>query len=192
MFIGTVLKALELEDLVCYSGVSQDQPLYLARSFIRSTDEPSILKGTEGQTCDKIVRNQSEDENFYEASETLIDPVDSPKLSLGNVSEYLSSKKSLSEYLSSQKSLSSEKSILKPPSFSRVDGLLPDVILQTRDDYVDVDVTDDLNSFVKAQIMIIDQNSLLYDNIDKQVWISAPKVILVYYSMWLLTCTLVV
>ncbi|KAL8101699.1 hypothetical protein AgCh_033550 [Apium graveolens] len=172
MFIGTVLKALELEDLFCYSGVSQDQPLYLARSFIRSTDEPSILKGTEGQTCDKIERNQSEDENFYEASDTLIDPVDSPKLSLGNVSEYLSSQKSLSEYLSSQKSLSSEKSILKPPSFSRIDGLLPDVSLQTREEYVGVDVTDDLNSFVKAQIVIIDQNSLLYDNIDKQVTVT--------------------
>lgn len=182
MFIGTVLKALELEDLVCYSGVSQDQPLYLARSFIRSTDEPSIFNGTEGQTCNKIERNQSEgDDSFYEASETLNDPGDSPKLSLGNVAEYLSSQKSLSEYLSSQKSLSTEKSILKPPSFHRIDGLLPDIMLQTRHDHVDV--TDDLESFVKAQIVIIDQNSLLYDSIDKQVWTSALTVILLYYLM---------
>ncbi|KAL8099808.1 hypothetical protein AgCh_032171 [Apium graveolens] len=61
--------------LLLRAGVSQDQPLYLARSFIHSTDEPSILKGTQGQTCDKIERNQSEDENFYEASETLLDPI---------------------------------------------------------------------------------------------------------------------
>lgn len=174
MFIGTVLKALELEDLVCNSGVSQDQPLYLARSFIRSTDEPSIFNETEAQTCDKIERTLSEgDDNFYEASETLNDPVDSPRVSFGNVSEYLSSQKSLSEYLNSQKSLSSEKSILKPPSFCRIDGLLPDVMLQTR--YDNIDVTDDLDSFVKAQIVIIDQNSSLYDHVDKQVCTFAPS-----------------
>lgn len=158
MFIGTVLKALEVEDLVCHTGASQAQPLYLARSFIRSTDAPSVFYGTEDKTYDSVDRSQSEgDDNFYEASDNLNDPVDSPTQSHANVSEYLSS----------QSFLPSEKSVLKPPSFSRIDGLLPYVMLQNG--HGRVDDTENLDSFVKAQIVIYDQNSVLYNNIDKQV-----------------------
>lgn len=96
------------------------------------------------------------DDNFYEASENLNDSVDSP---MRNISEYLSSRSS-----------QLEKSLLKPPSFSRVTGLLPNDSLQSSSD--GVKSGDKLDSFVKAQIIIYDQSSLLYHNIDKRVRLS--------------------
>lgn len=172
MFIGTVLKALEIEDLLGHASQAQGQPLYLARSFIRSTDVPSVFYGAEDKTHDSINRSQSEgDDNFYEASENLNDPVDSPTQSHGNISEDTSS----------QRHIPSDKSVLKPPSFSRVDGLLPDGMLQNEND--SADFNGDLDSFVKAQIVFCDQNSALYDNIDKQV--STCKI---WYSFPMLLC----
>lgn len=81
------------------------------------------------------------DDNFYEASENLNDSVDSP---MRNISEYLSSRSS-----------QLEKSLLKPPSFSRVTGLLPNDSLQSSSD--GVESGDKLDSFVKAQIIIYDR-----------------------------------
>lgn len=135
MFIGTVLKALEVEDLVSCKGMRQ--PCYLARSFIRHADAPSVFRSIEDQ-------NQSEsDDRFYEASDSLNDPVDSPS------------------------SLPSERAILKTPSFGRISGLLPDDASQTGES--NLEVTHTLDSFVKAQIVFIDSNSIFYDNIDKRV-----------------------
>ncbi|GMQ04540.1 hypothetical protein CsSME_00049923 [Camellia sinensis var. sinensis] len=154
MFIGTVLNSLEIEDLVCRKGVSQ--PCYLARSFIRSTDATSGLYDAENRSYGSGDFDQCEgDDNFYEASENLNDSVDSP---MRNISAYLSSQGSL------------EKSLLKPPSFTRVAGLLPDDSLQTASD--DTELADTLDSFVKAQIIIYDQNSRLYHNIDKWVTVT--------------------
>lgn len=67
-----------------------------------------------------------------------------------------------------------------------IDGLLTDVMLQTHDDCVDVtdDLDDDLDSFVEAQIVIIDQNSWLQDDINKQIWTSALKVIIVQITRY--------
>lgn len=139
MFIGTVLKALEVEDLVSCKGVNQ--PCYLARSFIRQADAPVF----------RTIENQTEaDDQFYEASDSLNDPVDSP----GREFEYSSS-------------LPSERAILKTPSFSRIGGLLPDDARQAGEN--NLEVTDTLDSFVKAQIVFIDSNSVFYDNIDKRV-----------------------
>lgn len=152
MFIGTVLKALEVEDLVCRKGMSE--PCYLARSFIQSTYEPFITNATEDHSFGSSEKNQSEgDDRFYEVSENLNDPVDSPMQSAEN--------------FFTPHSRSSEKSNLKPPSFTRVAGLLPDDLTQTGSD--PLEVTDTLDSFVKAQIIFYDQNSSLYDNIDKRV-----------------------
>ncbi|XP_028077973.1 LOW QUALITY PROTEIN: uncharacterized protein LOC114279888 [Camellia sinensis] len=154
MFIGTVLNSLEIEDLVCRKGVSQ--PCYLARSFIRSTDATSGLYDAENRSYGSGDFDQCEgDDNFFEASENLNDSVDSP---MRNISAYLSSQGSL------------EKSLLKPPSFTRVAGLLPDDSLQTASD--DTELADTLDSFVKAQIIIYDQNSRLYHNIDKWVTVT--------------------
>ncbi|XP_076943882.1 uncharacterized protein LOC143614277 [Bidens hawaiensis] len=143
MFIGTVLKALEVEDLVSCKGLNQ--PCYLARSFIRHADAPPVFR---------TIENQSEtDDQFYEAPESLNDPVDSP----GYGFEYSSS-------------LLSERTILKTPSFSRIAGLLPDDARHAGEN--NLEVTDTLDSFVKAQIVFIDSNSVFYDNIDKRVTVT--------------------
>ncbi|KAI7739602.1 hypothetical protein M8C21_022627 [Ambrosia artemisiifolia] len=142
MFIGTVLKTLEVEDLVSCKGVNQ--PCYLARSFIRQADAPVF----------RTIENQSEaDDQFYEAPDSLNDPVDSP----GPEFEYSSS-------------IPSERAILKTPSFSRIAGLLPDDA--RHDGENNLEVTDTLDSFVKAQIVFIDSNSVTYDNIDKRVTVT--------------------
>ncbi|KAL6985853.1 hypothetical protein U1Q18_019226 [Sarracenia purpurea var. burkii] len=158
MFIGTVLKSLEIEDLVCRKGMSP--PCYLARSFIRTDESSGISGGHDDQNLsyDSNDLDESEgDDKFYEASDILNDSVGSPM-------------RNISEYISSQSSLLSEKSLLKPPSFTRVAGLLPNDSLQTRTEGVELAET--LDSFVKAQIVIYDQNSLLYHNIDKQVTVT--------------------
>lgn len=139
MFIGTVLKSLEIEDLVCCNSTSR--PCFLARSFVQSSDSHSFY--------DQFDNNNSTpsegDDKFYEAPENLVD----------------------SEYLSSQNSLSLENSSFKPPSFSRIAGLLPVDTVQAKTE--DIELMDTLDSFVKAQIIIYDQNSSLYNNVDTQV-----------------------
>ncbi|KAL8266737.1 hypothetical protein R6Q59_004081 [Mikania micrantha] len=141
MFIGTVLKTLEVEDLVSCKGLNQ--PCYLARSFIRPADAPVF----------RTIENKSDaDDQFFEASDNLNDPVDSPMHEI--------------EY----SSLPSERAILKTPSFSRVAGLLPDDARQAGEN--DLEVTDTLDSFVKAQIVFIDSNSVFYDNVDKRVTVT--------------------
>ncbi|WCJ20748.1 hypothetical protein M5689_002962 [Euphorbia peplus] len=120
MFIGTVLKSLEIEDLVC--------------DVIESFNNNN--------------RTGSEGEDFFEASENLVD----------------------SEYLTPKNSLSFDNVWLKPPSFSRVTGLLPTGTSQKKTQDIELDKT--LDSFVKAQIIIYDQNSLLYKNMDMQVTVT--------------------
>ncbi|KAL0409292.1 UNVERIFIED_CONTAM: hypothetical protein Sradi_1863600 [Sesamum radiatum] len=113
ILIGTVLKALEIEDLVRRKGTSQIS--YLARSFIRNADLPSLL-----DNADIPTQPNSSD--------------------------------------------------LKAPSFTRVAGLLPFDV--THPEAGQIRVTDALDSFVKAQIVIFDQNSSLYSNVDKQVTVT--------------------
>lgn len=150
MFIGTMLKSLEIEDMICCSTVSK--PCYLARSFIRSADAHSVLDDA------SIVLSPSEgDEKFYEAPENLVDSVESTT----------PTPRKASELVSLQGFLSSGKTSLPTQSFSRVTGLLPDGKLLPRTE--DIELSDTLNSFVKAQIVIYDQNSPLYDNIDMKV-----------------------
>nr|XP_043638921.1 uncharacterized protein LOC122610015 [Erigeron canadensis] len=149
MLIGTVLKVLEVEDLVSCKGALQ--PCYLARSFIRQADAPSVFQTIEDQSCGGSDKNQSEaDDRFYEASDSLNDPVDSPTHEFEHTS--------------------SGRVILKTPSFSRIAGLLPDDVSQTGDK--NLEATDTLDSFVKAQIVFIDSNSVFYDNIDKRVTVT--------------------
>lgn len=143
------MKSLEIEDLV--SCKSTSKPCYLARSFIGNSDAAPALDSTGRQNSESngISRSQSEgDDNFYEAEENLMD-VDFP-----------------TEYFGSQKSLPSEIATLKPPNFNRVAGLLP---VDSDQSQSDVQPAEQLDSFVKAQIVIHDHNSPLYDNIDKRV-----------------------
>ncbi|KAK9094958.1 hypothetical protein Scep_026427 [Stephania cephalantha] len=152
LLIGMLLKSLEIEDLVAYDGMPG--PRYLARSFIKSTDmdtlDSSLSRGHtrfESRTSSEVTQSEG-DEKFFEASEDLTDDVDSMQPS-ENVPE---------------------NSLIKPPSFSRMTGLLPDSDLNARAE--DMGLADNLDSFVKAQIVIYDQSSPLYNNIDKQVMVT--------------------
>ncbi|KAL0326633.1 UNVERIFIED_CONTAM: hypothetical protein Sangu_1741300, partial [Sesamum angustifolium] len=128
ILIGTVLKALEIEDLVRRKGTSQIS--YLARSFIRNEDRPSLL-----------------------------DNIDIPTQASDGM-----------EYLNSRITTQADSSDLKAPSFTRVAGLLPFEVAHT--EAGQIRVTDALDSFVKAQIVIFDQNSSLYSDVDKQVTVT--------------------
>ncbi|XP_042486677.1 uncharacterized protein LOC122066914 [Macadamia integrifolia] len=139
MLIGTVLKSLEIEDLVCKGGT---QPRYLARSFIKTINITTLNVPLSADDS-----TQSEDDKFFEASENLVDFVDCP-----------------------EQPLPFEKLSIKPPSFSRIAGLLPDAEPGTVPG--EMEVTDNLDSFVKAQIVIYDQNSPRYTNVDKRVMVS--------------------
>ncbi|KAK9984845.1 hypothetical protein SO802_034370 [Lithocarpus litseifolius] len=146
MFIGTVLKSLEIEDLVSCNRLSR--PCFLARSVIRSAASHSSFYDAGSQSFESNATPSEGDDNFYEAPENLVDSVDHPMQSPRNESG--------SEILS-----------LKPPSFDRMAGLLPMDALQTKSQ--EIELTDTLDSFVKAQIIIYDQNSPRYNNMDKQV-----------------------
>uniref|UniRef100_A0A2P2MGT2 Uncharacterized protein LOC105636609 n=3 Tax=Rhizophora mucronata TaxID=61149 RepID=A0A2P2MGT2_RHIMU len=144
MFIGSILKSLEIEDLVSCNNLSQ--PCFLARSFIQGGDAHSTFNHDRTESFDENNLTPSEgDDKFYEAPENLVE----------------------SEYLSSQKSLPFGNSSFKPPSFDRIPGLLPENTIQNSME--DVELTDSLDSFVKAQMVIYDRSSALYDNVDMQV-----------------------
>lgn len=156
MLIGTVLRSLEIEDLVSSNGISKRR--YLARSFIGSADEFSPFDDVKSQSFNSDDRAASEGEDkFYEAPESLADPVDSPMQSSMSVSD-----NQRADLASTSQTLS-----LKPPSFIRSPGLLPYDTHETKGG--DSELKDTLNSFVKAQITVLDHNSALYNNIDKQV-----------------------
>lgn len=75
MFIGTVLKSLEIEDLVSRSG--SNESCYLARSFIQSSVVLPSFKDAEIKNPEGNDLSSSEgEEKFYEAPEILVDSVD--------------------------------------------------------------------------------------------------------------------
>ncbi|PON47152.1 Vacuolar protein sorting-associated protein [Parasponia andersonii] len=158
IFIGTVLKSLDIEDLVSCSNVSQR--CYLARSFMGSADAYLTFDDERNQSVDNSDIETSEgDDKFYEAPENLADSVDYP----------MKSPRTLSGNLSSQKLLKSESLSYKLPSFTHIPGLLPQGVLQTTEE---VQHTDIMDSFVTAQLVISDQNSRTYNNVDKKVTIT--------------------
>lgn len=147
---------MEIEDLISKSDVSQC--CYLARSFIRNIGSSSSFHDAKSQGLDFDERTTSEgDDKFYEAPENLLDRTDSSMLSSINMTEN-GRPGAISLF---------QKMFLKPPNFSRMAGLLPYYTPWSPQE--NMDLTDTLDSFVKAQIVIYDQNSPLYDNIDKQV-----------------------
>lgn len=151
MFIGTVLKSLEVEDLICRNKVSY--PCFLARSFIGSTDADSSFYDVGDQSADNCV-TPGGDDMFYEAAENLAD-------------SFGCSPKNESEYLGSSNLPQSEILSLKPPCFNHIAGLLPTDDIGT--ERQDIELSDNLDSFVKAQIIIYDRNSPGYNNIDNKV-----------------------
>lgn len=154
MFIGTILKSLEIEDLIC--SKTNSQSCYLARSFVNGEETPSFSVYSENQGSDNSDLTPIEgDEKFFEAAETLVDNTDYQIQSPG---------KDL-EYVKSQSSLQWKK--FPPPRFSRIAGLLPPGGSETHSAYNEQSVT--LDNFVKAQIALYDQNSPRYYDVDKQV-----------------------
>ena len=150
MLIGTVLRSLEIEDLVSCSTMSRS--CYLARSFIGRVDAHS----TSDDVSNDIEATEGDDQ-FFEAPESLADSGDfamqSPRIFSGD--------------LSNQMFHRSKSLWYKLPSFTHISGLLPTDVHPTSQE--DLENTDILDSFVKAQIVIRDQNSPRYNNIDKQV-----------------------
>ncbi|VFQ66400.1 unnamed protein product [Cuscuta campestris] len=157
IFIGTVLKALEIKDLIFSSGISQ--PYYLARSFISSSESsnsPQVDIDAQGQHYNIISSSQYDAEDkFYEASEDLND-IDSPHPLRDGIG-----------FSGSTTPFSSEKTITKAPSFNRMAGLLP---METTENASNImEVTDTFDSFVKAQVIIFDRDSPIYSNVDTKV-----------------------
>lgn len=130
------------------------QPCYLARSFISS--DTQIVIDAQGQGCNSNSSSQFEaEEKFYEAQEDLND-IDSPHALGGG-----------SGLLSPTTSFSPGRTIIKAPSFNRIAGLLPTEATENGSNLMEA--TDTFDSFVKAQVIIFDQNSPLYSNIDTKV-----------------------
>ncbi|KAK1261313.1 hypothetical protein QJS04_geneDACA008707 [Acorus gramineus] len=163
MYIGTLLKSLEIEDL--YNHDKTSVPRYLARSF-KNTNDTNLnkLRSSVDMGKQKFIDNEKNDydgeDNFFEASDSLPDMNEDPGQLQGNTPPYISA----------QNFLPFVKISIKPPSFSRITGLLPDADYQMKD--MKSEKMDTLDSFVKAQIIIFDQDSSLYKSIDKQVTVT--------------------
>ncbi|XP_068635813.1 uncharacterized protein [Aristolochia californica] len=153
MFIGTVLKTLEVEDLFSCEGIKHRR--YLARSFIGTSDNGdsstlSALYSAGSKRYNDSEFNQTDgEEKFYEASENLTDLVESPLPVRG------------------QGPLSFNREAILPPRFDHCAGLLPDIEFLSGNRKSGV--MDVLDSFVKAHILIHDQDSPLYCKVDKEV-----------------------
>ncbi|XP_078437793.1 pleckstrin homology (PH) domain-containing protein isoform X2 [Wolffia australiana] len=152
LFVGTILKLLEVEDL--YQREEFSNPRYLAKSFMTNIGE-CPRRSSSVTTYDSDHKSSSSEqtevdaeEQFYEASDSLSDFLEANIVPRGDIfSEYVSSK---SHFL----------------SFKRTPGLLPDL---GRSDRSGLEEPAAVDSFVKAQIVIFDQGSYLYSNIDKKV-----------------------
>ncbi|RWW20435.1 hypothetical protein GW17_00015458 [Ensete ventricosum] len=150
LFVTGVLDELR----VCFScSVQSNQSL--KKMLVSHENRLFEFRAIGGQvTLSYKVKNnsfkKSESEKFFEALDDLDDLVDN---------------------FSGQDSFLSPKLSLKPPSFCRIPGLTPDAELQTWS--LNLNRNDMLDSFVKAQIVIYDQSSSHYNNLDNKVSFSS-------------------
>lgn len=171
LLIGTILGSLEIEDQYYYPG--SPVPRFLARSFINSMQTQEIpspsRKNSAGPKGTPLKKNDSE-ENFFEASDDF-DDFETPMLQ----------ERTISDYFSTQNFLPASLPSLQPPTFNRIPGLIPDSELQTVG--FTLDGNDTFNSFVKAQIVIYDQHSPQYNNLDNRVIISNLVTLYAFFCM---------
>jgi hypothetical protein len=160
LLIGTILGSLEIEDQYYYPG--SPVPRFLARSFINSMQTQEVpspsRKNSAGPKGTPLKKTDSE-ENFFEASDDF-DEFETPMVQ----------ERTISDYFSTQNFLPTSLPSLQPPTFNRIPGLIPDSELQTVG--FTFDGNDTFDSFVKAQIVIYDQHSPQYNNLDNRVNIS--------------------
>ncbi|WVZ57683.1 hypothetical protein U9M48_008037 [Paspalum notatum var. saurae] len=163
LLIGTILGSLEIEDQYYYPG--SPMPRFLARSFINSmqTQEvsPPSRKNSAGPRGTPLKKNDSE-ENFFEAADDF-DDFETPMLQ----------DRTISDYFSTQNFLPTSLPSLQPPTFNRIPGLIPDSELQSVGFTLEGSGTFD--SFVKAQIVIYDQQSSQYNNLDNRVVVTVAN-----------------
>ncbi|XP_062205491.1 uncharacterized protein LOC133907454 isoform X2 [Phragmites australis] len=157
LLIGTILRSLEIEDQYYYPG--SPVPRFLARSFINSMQTQEVptpgRKNSAGSKGTPLKKNDSE-ESFFEASDDF-DDFETPKLQ----------ERTISDYFSTQDVLPTSIPSLQPPTFSRIPGLVPDSELQTVG--FTLEGSGMFDSFVKAQMVIYDQHSPQYNNLDNMV-----------------------
>ncbi|KAK8950501.1 hypothetical protein KSP40_PGU008211 [Platanthera guangdongensis] len=138
IYVGTLLKSLEILDQYQFTGTL---PRYLARSFIKNTNDAILDYG-------QLNKADSEDK-FFEASDELDDVILNPTAQTCSIINYFTARAS---------SLSLRSS-MKPPCFSRIPCLLPDADITSK--HSSLEITDTMDSFVKAQIVIYSQDSLI-------------------------------
>jgi vacuolar protein sorting-associated protein 13A/C len=158
VLIGTILRSLEIEDQYSSGGASTSISRYLARSFINSSNDTTV-RGTSPPSSASLERAKSKnsmrktesDENFFEATDDFDEVYDTPHPDQHQTS--------LNEFL------------LKPPGFSRIPGLIPDLESESGQDKAEKNMNDgdSSSSFVKAQIVVYDQSSPQYKNLDNRV-----------------------
>lgn len=169
MAIGAVLESLEIEDAFVGKGSPSCQ--FLVRSFIKNSNKASgTRKNSLGGVKQKKSRNSWGEKQFkgsdyfFETSEDLEDSSEHKFQGSRQPSD------TASEFFDAASSLANEKLHDEIPSFRRIPGLLPN--LEEREKSHVLEQPGYLDSFVKAQVILLDQDSPAYTNIDKQVLLS--------------------
>lgn len=169
MSIGAVLESLEIEDALVGKGSPSCQ--FLVRSFIKNSNKAIGTRknslGSEKQNELRKARNNKQfegSEYFFETSEGLEDSSEHKFQGSRQPSDMAS------EFFDAECSLANDKLDSEIPKFRRIPGLLPD--LEERERSHVLEQTGYLDSFVKAQVILLDKDSPAYTNIDKQVMLS--------------------
>ncbi|KAJ4777649.1 Pleckstrin (PH) domain-containing protein isoform 2 [Rhynchospora pubera] len=156
ILLGTILRSLEIEDQYSLLGGSSSMPRYLARSFISSESDGISVQGTSPASLERArsrnsLRKNESDDNFFEATDDFDEVYETPH--------------------PDQHQTSSVEFSLKPPGFSRLPGLIPDLDSEPGSEKAGKNKDDQhsSDSFIKAQIVVFDQSSPQYKNLDNRV-----------------------
>lgn len=183
LLVGAVLQTLEIEDK--FHGHVSHSCRYLARSFFKHEskvkEEWNLLTGgSKGETKQfgygsgnnssktglskpKLTQQRSSgDERFFDAND------ESGYESSSSTFSLLRRDSSSDRYVKFYDALEGEDDQDALPSFKRKVGLLPESAFSSPDDF-DVTNSEELKSFVKAQVIMTSPESSAYASIDKEV-----------------------